>query len=115
MNGMSNNYWGWGQEDDDFRDAIRKFKLKVNRPNNATITTGRFDSFKHIHGGQRQRDMKRCEGQTFATRKREPGEGLSTTNYNVTDIKEMSVECGKFTVLSVDLKCDKKVTPWCDC
>lgn len=38
MNGMSNKYWGWGLEDDEFFVRIKDAKLTVSRPVN--ITTG---------------------------------------------------------------------------
>lgn len=43
MNGMSNRYWGWGLEDDEFYVRIKDAKLTVNRPVN--ITTGIENTF----------------------------------------------------------------------
>lgn len=43
MNGMSNRYWGWGLEDDEFYVRIRDAKLTIKRPNN--ITTGQNNTF----------------------------------------------------------------------
>lgn len=44
VNGMSNNYWGWGLEDDEFYVRLKDAGLKVTRPSN--ITTGTKDTFK---------------------------------------------------------------------
>lgn len=44
MNGMSNKYWGWGLEDDEFYVRIMDAGLKVSRPQN--IKTGINDTFK---------------------------------------------------------------------
>lgn len=44
VNGMSNNYWGWGLEDDEFYVRIKEAGLKVTRPSN--ITTGRDNTFR---------------------------------------------------------------------
>lgn len=43
VNGMSNKYWGWGLEDDEFYVRLKDAKLKVYRPEN--ITTGVNDTF----------------------------------------------------------------------
>lgn len=43
MNGMSNKYWGWGLEDDEFYTRIKAASLKVKRPQN--ITTGTANTF----------------------------------------------------------------------
>lgn len=44
LNGMSNKYWGWGLEDDEFYVRIMDAGLKVYRPEN--IKTGINDTFK---------------------------------------------------------------------
>lgn len=44
VNGMSNNYWGWGLEDDEFYVRLKDANLTVGRPIN--ITTGIDDTFK---------------------------------------------------------------------
>lgn len=44
VKGMSNNYWGWGLEDDEFYVRLKDAGLKVSRPSN--ITTGTKDTFK---------------------------------------------------------------------
>ena len=49
LNGMSNRYWGWGMEDDEFGRRIQDSKLEVQRPSLDVITTGRKDTFYHYH------------------------------------------------------------------
>ena len=44
VNGMSNKYWGWGLEDDEFYVRLKDAGLTVYRPKN--ITTGIKDSFE---------------------------------------------------------------------
>lgn len=43
MNGMSNKYWGWGLEDDEFYVRIKDAGLRVTRPVN--LTTGTSNTF----------------------------------------------------------------------
>lgn len=44
VKGMSNNYWGWGLEDDEFYVRLKDAQIKVLRPEN--ITTGTENTFK---------------------------------------------------------------------
>lgn len=44
VNGMSNNYWGWGLEDDEFHVRLKDAGLTVKRPEN--ISTGIEYTFK---------------------------------------------------------------------
>ena len=68
MNGMSNNFWGWGREDDELFLRIRDVGLDLHRPKG--VTTG-YETFKHVHDKvKRPRDykvvsfFKKCEKQT---------------------------------------------------
>ena len=43
MNGMSNQYWGWGREDDEFYRRIKAAGLGIERPTGlSTNPTGPF-------------------------------------------------------------------------
>ena len=44
VNGMSNKYWGWGLEDDEFYVRLKEAGLNVSRPIN--ITTGPENTFR---------------------------------------------------------------------
>ncbi|XP_026185371.1 beta-1,4-galactosyltransferase 7 isoform X2 [Mastacembelus armatus] len=60
-NGMSNRFWGWGREDDEFYRRLRKAELQLFRPSG--ITTG-YKTFLHIHDpAWRKRDQKRVATQ----------------------------------------------------
>lgn len=43
VNGMSNKYWGWGLEDDEFYVRLKDAGIKVYRPEN--ISTGTQNTF----------------------------------------------------------------------
>ncbi|KAL5020105.1 hypothetical protein ScPMuIL_002997 [Solemya velum] len=111
VNGMSNRYWGWGREDDEFYVRLKKALLKVRRPQN--ITTG-FQTFKHIHDKRkRPRDYKRFFNQTELTRRLDKETGLGTVQYAVESRKRLIVEHAPVTFINVELACDTKRTPWC--
>ena len=53
---MSNRFWGWGREDDEFFLRMRDQKLAIQRPQG--VTTG-YNTFKHVHDKDRRpRDYK---------------------------------------------------------
>lgn len=114
VDGLSNKYWGWGLEDDEFYARITEAQLTINRPGN--LTTGTKDTFKHIHDRRiRKRDMIKCYNQQQVTRKRDRDTGLSTLRYHVQSKKEMTIQGTPVTILNVILACNKTMTPWCDC
>lgn len=111
---MSNKYWGWGLEDDEFYVRLKDAGLKVHRPEN--INTGVTDTFSHIHDrAHRRRDTTKCFNQKDETRRRDIRTGLDTIKYNISDRKELTIDGIGLTVLNVKLECDKGLTPWCDC
>ncbi|CAD7084637.1 unnamed protein product [Hermetia illucens] len=114
MDGMSNKYWGWGLEDDEFYVRIRDAGLKVSRPEN--ITTGPENTFSHIHDRKhRKRDTEKCYNQKEVTRKRDRETGLKTVKYRISDVRQLTIDGAAVTVLNIHLECDHKSTPWCDC
>lgn len=44
INGMSNRYWGWGLEDDEFYTRLRRANITIARPTFNSTT-----AFKHVH------------------------------------------------------------------
>lgn len=114
LNGMSNRYWGWGLEDDEFYVRIKEAGLEVFRPRN--ITTGPENTFLHIHDRlHRRRDTKKCYNQREVTRRRDRETGLNTIRYSIVDRKELTVDAVPVTVFNIDLECNKTQTPWCEC
>ncbi|XP_026729552.1 beta-1,4-galactosyltransferase 7 [Trichoplusia ni] len=114
VNGMSNNYWGWGLEDDEFYVRLKDANLSVIRPNN--ITTGTDNTFRHIHDKTyRRRDMRKCFNQREVTRRRDRLTGLHDVAYKLHTTHTVAVDGLNVTVLNVELTCDKSKTPWCQC
>lgn len=114
LNGMSNKYWGWGLEDDEFYVRIKNSGLTVTRPEN--ISTGPKDTFSHIHDrNHRKRDTEKCFNQKEVTRRRDRETGLNTTKYSIKNINELTIDNTAVTVVNIKLICDTLLTPWCDC
>ncbi|XP_022096628.1 beta-1,4-galactosyltransferase 7-like [Acanthaster planci] len=112
LNGLSNRFWGWGREDDEFYMRIQEAQMKIFRPQG--ITTGR-KTFFHIHDKKRRkRDMKRIGDQHRESFKRDRQTGLHNVQYSVRSQQELSINGAKATLLHVKIDCDAEVTPWCD-
>ncbi|XP_058826269.1 beta-1,4-galactosyltransferase 7 [Topomyia yanbarensis] len=114
LNGMSNRYWGWGLEDDEFYVRIKEAGLEVFRPQN--ITTGPDNTFLHNHDRlHRRRDTTKCYNQREVTRRRDRETGLDTLLYSIKQRHELTLDGVPLTVLNINLECDKSQTPWCEC
>ncbi|XP_025716632.1 beta-1,4-galactosyltransferase 7 isoform X1 [Callorhinus ursinus] len=110
-NGMSNRFWGWGREDDEFYRRIKGAGLQLFRPSG--ITTG-YKTFRHLHDpAWRKRDQKRIAAQKQEQFKVDREGGLSTVKYRVDSRTALSVGGAPCTVLNILLDCDKAATPWC--
>ncbi|CAH1990525.1 unnamed protein product [Acanthoscelides obtectus] len=113
VDGLSNRYWGWGLEDDEFYVRLKDAHLNVTRPQN--IATGTSDTFRHIHGADRKRDTVKCYNQREVTRRRDRKTGLHDVKFDVESYKNMEIEGAPFTVINIRLYCNFTSTPWCDC
>lgn len=114
VNGMSNKYWGWGLEDDEFYVRVKEAAINISRPIN--ITTGIENTFRHIHDRVvRKRDMAKCFNQREVTRRRDRQTGLRDVAYVVQSHKLVNIDDAPVTVINVALKCNRTITPWCLC
>lgn len=111
VNGLSNRYWGWGREDDEFYVRIKKAGLKVSRPTG--ITTGN-KTFRHIHDRRkRPRDKKRYFGQKSKTSYLDKKTGVSNVMYKVDSKSHVTFNGAPVRIINVNLICDINETPWC--
>ncbi|XP_070541113.1 beta-1,4-galactosyltransferase 7-like [Ptychodera flava] len=111
-NGLSNKYWGWGREDDEFYVRMKEAGFQISYPEG--LTTG-YNSFRHIHNSsKRERDKKRYFNQKEESRRRDRVTGLDTVRYEVVSKYELQIDGAPVTMVNVMLDCDKTVTPWCD-
>ncbi|XP_029658246.1 beta-1,4-galactosyltransferase 7-like [Octopus sinensis] len=109
--GLSNRYWGWGQEDDEFYVRMRKAGLNISRPQN--ITTG-YKTFKHLHDSKkRRRDTSRFFNQHYISSHRDYETGFDTLAYEKVSQYDLSVNGSVAKVINIRLSCDLSKTPWC--
>ena len=136
MNGMSNNFWGWGREDDELFLRIRDVGLDLHRPRG--VTTG-YETFKHVHDKvKRPRDYKvvsfsksarnkhaknQIRNALFSQRigdqkkqqfKRDLKGGYHTLKHKVARIDDLNINSTPVKILHVELECNKEETPWCE-
>ncbi|RWS29898.1 beta-1:4-galactosyltransferase 7-like isoform X2 [Leptotrombidium deliense] len=111
VNGMSNRYWGWGLEDDEFYARLTQANLNITRPQD--VTTGINDTFLHIHKVFRKRDTAKLYNQKEVTRRRDRETGLHNVDYELLSKHRLQIDGSECTVICVKLKCNVKTTPWC--
>ncbi|XP_039291383.1 beta-1,4-galactosyltransferase 7 [Nilaparvata lugens] len=114
VNGMSNKYWGWGLEDDEFFVRLKEAGLNISRPGN--LTSGIEGTFRHMHDRVwRKRDMAKCYNQREVTRRRDRMTGLNDVKYIIQSKYKLTINTASVDVINVALKCNRTMTPWCLC
>lgn len=113
VHGMSNNFWGWGMEDDEFSVNLQRYFVNISRP--IGLNTGKLNTFKLIHSKNRARDLEKCFNQKMQSMTRDRDSGLESTKYGLKTVTELKINDAMMTILDVELKCNKKITPWCEC
>ena len=127
---MSNKYWGWGLEDDEFFVRMRQANYVIERPKG--IHTGRSGTFRHVHVARgpraRPRDNAKCYNQVGTkynctmhsnvmcninnkcvktqrnkTRRRDKETGLANTLYKVSARRELVIDTAPVTFLDIQL------------
>ncbi|KAJ1348442.1 Xylosylprotein 4-beta-galactosyltransferase [Parelaphostrongylus tenuis] len=112
VNGMSNKYWGWGLEDDEFYLRIKDAGLNLTRVEN--LSSNRSNTFLHLHGAKRKRDYAVVtKDQKAMKRKRDYISGLNNVGYNITSRRIRYFGEAAVHVVDVQLFCDMKWTPYC--
>lgn len=59
--------------------------------------------------------MQKCFNQSIVTRRRDRVTGLHDVDYKIQSIQQITVNDSPATIVNIELKCDRKVTPWCKC
>ncbi|GIY95324.1 beta-1,4-galactosyltransferase 7 [Caerostris extrusa] len=113
VNGLSNRYWGWGLEDDEFFARMKEAKLNISRPQN--VNSGVHNTFKHLHDRSvRRRDTARLFNQKEETRKRDRLTGLADVKYELVSTQYITIDQAAAVLHNIKLICNYTLTPWCE-
>ncbi len=118
VNGMSNLFWGWGLEDDEFYARIKEAGFAIGRPDVDAIGSGIHNTFKHVGHvtRKRKRDYRKCYNQRDVTKRRDRETGLDNVDFDLKATRTLRVDDAfEAVVLDVALRCDRDKTPFCDC
>ncbi|XP_067935262.1 beta-1,4-galactosyltransferase 7-like [Watersipora subatra] len=114
LNGLSNRYWGWGREDDEFYVRMKEADIIVKRPDIEKVKTGN-KTFRHVHDRvKRPRDNKRYGDQKKSGGHRDRITGLQSVDYTLTERYDITIHKAPATVYNIELACDRSDTPWCE-
>ena len=82
--GLSNNFWGWGREDDELYGRLNSSSVNIVRSYDVVeITTGK-KTFKHLHDAdERPRDYSKVGKQYEAGWKRDTETGLASSEHEI--------------------------------
>ncbi len=107
---MSNRYWGWGREDDEFYLRLKEANIKIERP---ILKTGKNFTFLEKHDIQRRpRDKKRYAKQIEESLMREYS-GLNDVQYMIKNKRSVTIDGQSCLIVDVELFCDRTDTHWC--
>ncbi|KPP75784.1 beta-1,4-galactosyltransferase 4-like [Scleropages formosus] len=87
VNGFSNNYWGWGGEDDDLRVRVELQRMKILRPP-PRVARYTMIFHKRDNGNEVNKDRMRLLGQT---RKVWKNDGLNTCSYETLSVERAAL------------------------
>uniref|UniRef100_A0A667YR19 Beta-1,4-galactosyltransferase n=1 Tax=Myripristis murdjan TaxID=586833 RepID=A0A667YR19_9TELE len=93
VNGYSNNYWGWGGEDDDLSQRISLHGMGISRPDSET---GKYKMIGHDQDLNLNFEAAERLEETAATMDKD---GLNSLNYTVKKIEKDRL----YTLISVDI------------
>ncbi|NXW87900.1 B4GT4 galactosyltransferase, partial [Alopecoenas beccarii] len=83
VNGFSNNYWGWGGEDDDLRIRVEIQKMRVVRPS-ADVARYTMIFHKRDHGNEENGERMKLLRQVSRTWKTD---GLNSCSYKLLSVE----------------------------
>eukprot|EP00127_Corallochytrium_limacisporum_P007448 Clim_evm51s251 gene=Clim_evmTU51s251 len=111
VNGFSNFFWGWGGEDDEFRNRFVNKRIGFMTPN-----IGDPDKFHgqpswfSIHPKDRSRDVGKAKARSA---KGKSNSGYRSLEYTLVKEHELESEGVKYHQIDVKIHCKTKSTPWC--
>lgn len=96
LNGFSNDYWGWGGEDDDMASRVKLHGFEISRYD---ANIARYKMVKHAQ--EKENAVNECRfSLMYKVNRRWPKDGLTTLDYKVLNVTFEKL----FTRILVDLK-----------
>lgn len=115
LDGMSNNYFGWCREDDDFMRQSKNSSIEWTIASKEFLGSNHTNTYREIHNPiKRPRDKRKCNHQ-YRHGTRMPGSGLKSTKSKILSVQQMAVDDAQYTMINAEVFCDIEVTPWCNC
>ncbi|XP_021372934.1 beta-1,4-galactosyltransferase 7-like [Mizuhopecten yessoensis] len=109
LNGMSNDFWGWGKEDDDLYQRMLKVGLQVSQP-----VASNWSNFRYIHNVEkRSRDKATYFNQNRFRSIFNMRSGLNSTKYTLQSRNTSVVNGTTVHFINVILHCDLQKTRFC--
>ncbi|KAM9565623.1 beta-1,4-galactosyltransferase 4 isoform 1-T2 [Guaruba guarouba] len=102
VNGFSNNYWGWGGEDDDLRIRVHLQKMGVMRPP-AEVARYTMIFHKRDHGNEENQERMKLLSQVSKTWKTD---GLNSCSYKLLSVQHNPL----YVNITVDFSAQPKVS-----
>eukprot|EP00041_Stephanoeca_diplocostata_P014773 m.278972 g.278972 ORF g.278972 m.278972 type:complete len:425 (+) comp19794_c0_seq1:186-1460(+) len=116
VNGLSNKFWGWGREDDDFYVRMQNWDITIERPEDYfNLTTGYDDTFMHLHDrDERPRDYMKVGQQRSVGKINDNETGVISAEQEVVRVTRRTIgDHYAYTSIEVNLTCNTTFTPWC--
>lgn len=105
VNGLSNDFWGWGKEDDDLYKRLRITKIKVFHADAPFLT---------IHNiTKRPKDIAAYFNQNKWKDVLDMECGVKTVEYSIDSRIDTTVNGAPVTFVNIRLKCNLERTPFC--
>ncbi|XP_076869643.1 beta-1,4-galactosyltransferase 1-like [Brachyhypopomus gauderio] len=103
INGFSNNYWGWGGEDDDVSNRLSFRGMSISRPD---VMTGKCKMIRHDRDKNNDPNPQRFD-RIAHTRETMDTDGINSLTYSVVKVEKDKL----FTKLTVDIGKADTFTP----
>uniref|UniRef100_A0A914LBF5 Beta-1,4-galactosyltransferase 7 n=1 Tax=Meloidogyne incognita TaxID=6306 RepID=A0A914LBF5_MELIC len=113
INGMSNNFWGWGLEDDEFFQRLREAGLSNNITRPDGLNTSRSNTFLHVHNKSDKRDYVHADYKKKRRRGRDRLSGLSNINYTLISKYQTKINQTNILIINIKLFCNFNEFPEC--
>ncbi|KAF1743800.1 hypothetical protein MXB_3987 [Myxobolus squamalis] len=108
---MSNEFWGWGREDDDLYKRLEKYKLSLHRIKD--VGNENFPFFIHDHPHSEKRDLTNILHNSYTLQSGNFGNGLTTLKYELLKIEENTTQGWEYKIINVKLICTTKYKIYC--